>query len=73
MTVNESKNFNIKITNEEMKSAQVVNKVLESMQSLTEDEELYHIETDDVLSAGDIEKAQEVLRIVFSYSEGNWQ
>ena len=43
------------------------------MLSLIEDEELIHIETDDVLDSGDIERAQDVIRIVFSHSEGNWQ
>ena len=73
MTVNETKSFNIKFSNEEMKSAQTVNEALELMLSLIEDEELIHIETDDVLDSGDIERAQDVIRIVFSHSEGNWQ
>lgn len=73
MVVNENKILNIKFSNEEMKSAQTVNEALELMLSLMEDEELLHIETDDALDSGDIERAQEVLRIVFSHSEGNWQ
>lgn len=73
MVVNENKILNIKFSNEEMKSAQIVNEALELMLSLIEDEELLHIETDDVLDTEDIEKAQNVLNILFSHSEGNWQ
>lgn len=73
MVVNENKILNIKFSNEEMKSAQTVNEALELMLSLIDNEELLHIETDDALDSGDIERAQEVLRIVFSHSEGNWQ
>lgn len=73
MIVNENKTLNIKFNSEEMKSAQTVNEALELMLSLIEDEELLHIETDDVLDTEDIEKAQNVLNILFSHSEGNWQ
>lgn len=75
MVVNENKILNIRFSNEEMKSAQTVDKALELMLNLMEKEdgELIHIETDDVLDSADVEKAQEVLRIVFSHSEGNWQ
>lgn len=75
MVVNENKILNIRFSNEEMKSAQTVDKALELMLNLMEKEDgkLIHIETDDVLDSADVEKAQEVLRIVFSHSEGNWQ
>lgn len=73
MTVNENKTFKISFNQDEMKSAQVINEALELMLSLIEDGELLHTETDDVLDSGDIERAQDVIRIVFSHSEGNWQ
>ena len=73
MVVNENKILNIKFSDEEMKSAQTVNEALEFMLSMIDDEELLHIETNEVLNTDDIETAQEVLRIVFSHSEGNWK
>ena len=73
MVVNENKILNIKFSDEEMKSAQTVNETLEWMLSMIDDEELLHIETDEVLNTDDIEIAQKVLRIVFSHSEGNWK
>ena len=73
MVVNENKILNIKFSDEEMKSAQTVNEALEWMLSMIDDEELLHIETDEVLNTDDIDIAQKVLRIVFSHSEGNWK
>ena len=73
MVVKENKILNIKFSDEEMKSAQTVNEVLELMLGMIDDEELLHIETDEVLNKYDIEMAQEVLRIVFNDSEGHWQ
>ena len=73
MVVSENKILNVKFSNDEMKSAQTVNDALEFMLSMTDDEELLHIETDEVLNTDDIEIAQKVLRIVFSHSEGNWK
>lgn len=73
MVVSENKILNVKFSDEEMKSARTVNETLELMLSMIDDEELLHIETNEVLNTDDIEIAQEVLRIVFSHSEGNWQ
>ena len=50
MVVNENKILNIKFSDEEMKSAQTVNEALEFMLSMIDDEELLHIETDEVLN-----------------------
>lgn len=73
MNVKENKNFSITFDNEEMTSARTVDEALECVLSLMEDETLTNMETKEALDAEDIETAQNVLRMLFSRTNSNWE
>lgn len=73
MNVKENKNFSITFDNEEMTSARTVDEALECVLGLMEDETLTNMETKEALDAEDIETAQNVLRMLFSRTNSNWE
>lgn len=74
MTINESKNFCISVSNNELKSALTIDRALDFVASLMENgESLINIETEEHLKAEQVAIAQDVLRMLFSDDVSNWK
>lgn len=74
MTINESKNFCISVSNNELKSALTIDRALDFVASLMENgESLINIATEEHLKAEQVAIAQDVLRMLFSDDVSNWK
>lgn len=74
MIINESKNFCINVSTNELKSALTIDRALDFVTSLMDNNEsLINIETEEHLTVEHVAIAQDVLRMLFVNDVSNWK